>query len=80
MNALRTGMRLGQFALSRPAGVLCDRLGHRPVLIASQLCVAAAPLCFLMATPAHRYWIAGAFLLWSWYVGLNVGLPSLTSG
>ncbi len=77
MNAMRTGMRLGQFALSRPVGVLCDRLGHRPVLIASQLCVAAAPLCFLVATPANRYWIAGAFLLWSWYVGLNVGLPSL---
>lgn len=77
LNAMRTGMRLGQFALSRPLGVLCDRLGHRPVLIVSQACVAAAPLCFFIATPKHAYWIAGAYALWSWYVGLNVGLPSL---
>ena len=39
--------------------------------------MAAAPLCFLFATPEHPYWIAGAYALWSWYVGLNVGLPSL---
>lgn len=77
MHAMRTGMRLGQFALSRPLGALCDRLGHRPVLMVSQACVAAAPLCFLFATPEHPYWIAGAYALWSWYVGLNVGLPSL---
>ncbi len=77
MNLMRTGMRLGQFALSRPLGMLCDRIGHRPVLVVSQLFVAAGPLFFLIATPAHPYWIAGAFLLWSWYVGLNVGLPSL---
>lgn len=77
MNLMRTGMRLGQFALSRPLGALCDRIGHRPVLIAAQLFVAAGPLFFLIATPRYPYWIAGAFLLWSWYVGLNFGLPSL---
>ncbi len=74
VNSMRTGMRLGQFALSRPLGFLCDRLGDRTVSMASQLFVAAAPLCFLFAAPQRWYWIAVAYLLWSWYVGLNIGL------
>lgn len=76
INAMRTGMRLGQFALSRPLGILCDRFGNRRVMLVSQLCVAAAPLCFLIATPGSTYWIFVAYLLWSWYVGLNIGLPN----
>jgi hypothetical protein len=74
VNAMRTGMRLGQFALSRPLGMLCDRWGDKPVALVSQGIVAAAPLCFLFATPANWHWIVAAHLLWSWYVGLNVGL------
>jgi predicted MFS family arabinose efflux permease len=76
VNAMRTGMRLGQFALSRPLGFLCDRFDNRRVMLVSQLCVAAAPLCFLIATPSRTYWIFVAYLLWSWYVGLNIGLPN----
>lgn len=71
---MRTGMRLGQFALSRPLGMLCDRWGDKSVALVSQGIVAAAPICFLLATPAHWHWIVVAHLLWSWYVGLNVGL------
>lgn len=78
VNAMRTGMRLGQFALSRPLGRLCDRIGDRAVGIVSQLFVAAAPLCFLVSTPQRWYWIAGAYLLWAWYVGLNIGLLNWT--
>lgn len=80
VNTMRTGMRLGQFALSRPLGYLCDRLGDRAVSVASQLFVAAAPLCFFLATPQRWYWIAVAYLLWSWYVGLNIGLGNLRPG
>ena len=57
----------------RAAYSIFQRLKRHPG-IDETLFVAAAPLCFHMATPANRYWIAGAFLLWSWYVGLNVGL------
>lgn len=75
--AMQTAMRCGQLALSPLAGRMSDRYGNRPTMVASQALVAAAPLFFLLATPRHPWLLAGAWLLWSAYAGLNVCLPSL---
>lgn len=73
-------MRSFQAMLATPTGMLIDRWGHRRVLIASQILVAGGPLFFILATPEQPAWIAGAYVLWIAYVGLNVGLPSAMLG
>ena len=78
MLLLPVGMRLGQMALSGWAGRLSDRYGNRPVLLACQGCVAFGPLFYLLASPAEPWWLAGAYAVWSAYVGLNICLPNLT--
>jgi len=75
--AMRAGMRLGQIALSPTVGRWIDRSGHRGVMIASQLLVAAGLLFFVSATPEQWWWVIGAWVYWTAYVGLNVGLPNL---
>jgi hypothetical protein len=40
--------------------------------------VAFGPLFFLLATPDQPWWLAGAFFLFSAYVGQNICLPNLT--
>ena len=77
MLGLRVGMRFGQLGLASPVGQLADRLGNRPVMILSQLLVASGLAFFLLATPDSPWWLAGAFMVWSAYAGLNVCLPNL---
>jgi len=77
MNSLKTGMRLGQWTLGPATGRLADRVGNRPVLIASYLLVAQGPLFYWLATPAAPWWIAAAWVGWIAWVGLNVCLPNL---
>jgi MFS family permease len=74
---MQTGMRLGQWGISPRIGALADRLGNRPVMIVSQLLVAAGLLFFAAATPEHWTWFIGAWVLWIAYAGLNVCLPNL---
>jgi MFS family permease len=71
------GLRGGQSALSPTVGRLADLVGNRPVMIVAQLLVAAGPLFYFVATPGQPWWVAGAWILWIAYVGLNVGLPNL---
>jgi MFS family permease len=74
---LQGAMRTGQLAIAPSMGRLIDRYGSRPVMIASQLLVATGPLFFVVATP-HRPWlIAGAFVVWIAYAGLNIGLDNI---
>ena len=75
--ALQTAMRLGQLTVSPRLGALADRLGNRPVMIVSQLLVAAGLLFFVAATRAQWPWFIGAWVLWIAYAGLNVCLPNL---
>ena len=75
--ALPTGMRLGQWGISPWLGRLADRWGNRPVMIVSQLLVAAGLLFFAVATPRQWAWLVGAWALWVAYAGLNVCLPNL---
>ena len=75
--ALQTGMRFGQLSISPWVGGLADRLGNRPVMMVSQLLVAAGLLFFAAATPEHWTWFVGAWVLWIAYAGLNVCLPNL---
>lgn len=77
MLALRTGMRLGQFAISPWLGRLADRLGNKPVMAISLLLIAQGPLCFLLATPERPWWLAGAWGFWVAWAGVNVCLPNL---
>lgn len=80
MLALQSGMRLGQLPASPWLGRLCDRWGNRPVLAACQLLTAAGLLFYAAATPESPWWIAGAWVLWIAFAGLNVGLPNLMLG
>ncbi len=70
-------MWLGQIARCARAGRLADRFGNRPVMIGSQLVAASGLVFFLIATREHRWLIAGAYLAWIAYAGLNVGLDNI---
>jgi Na+/melibiose symporter-like transporter len=74
---LQGGLRAGQLVIAPWMGRLVDAWGNRPVMVVSQAIVATGPLFYLAATPAHRWWIAGAFVVWIAYAGLNVGLDSI---
>jgi hypothetical protein len=74
---MQLGMRAGQMALSPAVGYASDRYGNRPVLELSQGLVAAGLLFYALATPAARWWIVGAYVLWSAYAGINVCLNNL---
>ena len=76
MAILRTTMRLGQIAYSPGAGWLIDRFGVRGVLIVSQTLVSCSLLFFLFAEPRTRWLLLGAWLFWSAFAGLNIGLPT----
>jgi MFS family permease len=75
--ALQGMMRAGQVAVAPWAGRLTDRWGNRPILILSQSVVAVGILFFLVATKAHPWLIAGAFIVWIAYAGINVGLDNI---
>jgi MFS family permease len=70
-------MRGGQMIIAPWAGGLVDRVGNRPVMIISQLLASTGLLFFLIATPERSWLIGGAFLVWSAYAGLNVGLDNI---
>jgi MFS family permease len=70
-------MRTGQLTIAPQMGRLVDRYGNRPVMIVSQLIVASGLLFFLAATPQHPWLIAGVFITWIAYAGLNVGLDNI---
>lgn len=74
---LRIAMQFGQIIWSGWAGRFSDSYGNRPVLVVSQCALAAAPVFFLLATPDEPHWLAGAWVCWSAYAGLNICLPNL---
>jgi len=77
MQRMQLGMRVGQIALSPKVGSVSDRHGNRPVLQLSQAVVAMGLLFFAIATPANPWWIAGAYVCWSAYAGINICLNNL---
>ena len=77
MLALKTGMRMGQLAISPWMGKLADRFGNKPVMLATLPVVAAGPAFFLVAGAAGWWWLIGAWTVWVAYAGLNVCLPNL---
>jgi len=70
-------MRTGQLSIAPWMGRLVDRWGNRPIMVVSQCIVATGPLFFLVATPERPWLVAGAFLVWIAYAGLNVGLDNI---
>lgn len=74
---LRVLMQTGQISLTPWVGSFSDRYGNLPALVACQLVVAAAPLFYLAANHAQPWWIAGAWLAFSGFVGIYVCLPNL---
>lgn len=58
------------------AGVQADRHGNVVVLIVSQGLVAAALLFLLIASPAAKWWVIGAYVMWIAYAGTNVAMPN----
>jgi MFS family permease len=77
MQVMQLGMRGGQMALSPFVGRASDRVGNRPVLELSQAIVAIGPLFYFLATPDHPWWVAGAWVVWSAYAGLNICLTNI---
>lgn len=74
---MRITMRGGQMCVAGWAGPFSDRFGNRPMMILCQAVVASSMGFFLLATPRHPLWLFGAFIAWSFYAGLNIGLPNL---
>jgi Na+/melibiose symporter-like transporter len=77
MLILKTGMRVGQLAVSPRMGRLADRMGNRPVMLITLPIVASGPLFYFLSTPDHWYLMIGAWIVWIAYAGLNVCLPNL---
>jgi hypothetical protein len=74
---MRLAMQIGQIGYSRWAGGFSDKSGNRPLLIISQAIVALGPLFYAFATPETRWLVLGAWIVWSAFAGLNIGLPNL---
>ena len=77
MQWMRITMRGGQMGVASWAGPFSDRFGNRPMMILCQMAVASSMCFFLLATPDHAFWLFGAYVAWSFYAGLNIGLPNL---
>jgi len=73
---MRLAMQVGQIGYSRWAGGFSDRRGNRLLLIVSQSFVALGPLFYAFATPSSRWLVLGAWIVWSAFAGLNIGLPN----
>jgi MFS family permease len=69
-----------QIALMPRLGGVVDRRGNVRLLVVSWAIVSLGTLCFLFAAPQARWWIAGAYVCWVAYAGLNVTLPNLMLG
>jgi MFS family permease len=70
-------MRTGQLTIAPWMGRLVDQWGNRPIMILSQCIVATGPLFFFFAAPEWRWLVAGAYIVWIGYAGLNVGLDTI---
>ncbi|MBS0209448.1 MAG: MFS transporter [Planctomycetes bacterium] len=70
-------MRFGQMGYSIWFGSFSDRFGLRPGLIASQVAQAAGLLFFVLSRPGDTVWLYGAWLAWSAFAGINIGVPVL---
>src|SRR4051812_18790403 len=70
-------LRAGQLSIAPWMGRLVDTWGNRPIMVVAQCIVATGPLFFLAASPEHPWVIAGAFVVWIAYAGLNVGLDNM---
>jgi MFS family permease len=77
LQTLQGMMRAGQSAIAPKMGRLVDRWGNRPVMTVAQLIVSTGPMFFLIAAPERRWWIAGAYVAWIAYAGMNVGLDNI---
>jgi len=77
IQTLQGAMRAGQSVIAPRMGRLVDRWGNRPVMTVAQLIVSTGPLFFLISTPDERWWIAGAYIAWIAYAGMNVGLDNI---
>lgn len=69
-----------QIALMPRLGGVVDRRGNVRLLVVSWAIVSLGTLCFLFAAPQAKWWIAGAYVCWIAYAGLNVTLPNLMLG
>jgi MFS family permease len=78
--ALDGASRGFQVLLLPRVGRIADRRGNVPVLFFSWTLVSLGSLFFLIATPSLKWWIAGAYVCWIAYAGLNVTLPNLMLG
>lgn len=77
IQALTGFMRGGQTFVAPALGRRCDWWGSRPVMVLSLLVAGTGPLFYMVATPERWWWVAGAYVVWIAYAGLNVGFDAL---
>ena len=77
MQTLNGMMRAGQSAIAPTLGRRVDQWGNRPVMMVAQAIAATGPLFFLFATPERWWLVAGAYVAWIAYAGMNVGLDNI---
>jgi len=78
--SLDSGSRGMQALLMPWVGNWVDRRGNVSALVLSQSVIALAPLFLLLASPAARWWVIGAYFCWLAYAGENVAQPNLMLG
>ncbi len=77
LDAMRTGMRVGQIGVSLWAGCVADLFGNRPLIVLTQMALVLAPVFYLASTAEQPYWLAGAWACFAMYAAMNVALYNL---
>jgi len=70
----------GQFFLSPPTGRLIQRFGNARVMALSMILVSTGSLCYFVATPGTRYFLALAAVAWVFWIGVNIGAINMAVG
>jgi MFS family permease len=74
---LQAIMFTGQILVAPALGWLADRGRAKTIMIVSQILVSLALLFYPLASREQPLWLAGAYVLWIAWAGLNVCLPHL---
>ncbi|MDR1959170.1 MAG: MFS transporter [Planctomycetaceae bacterium] len=69
--------RLGQITVSPMFGKLIDRFGNLRIMRICMAIVASGSFFYFFAMRSTPWWIVGAWFVWIFWVGINVGVVNL---
>jgi|GEM_PF-1977958 len=70
--------RFGQFIISPRTGKLIDCFGNAPVMMICMAIVSSGSIFYFFATKSQPWWIVGAWIVWIFWVGVNIGISNLS--